>query len=155
MQSFKWQFALRTQCNQFLCFFNFQVFWIEKCKLTNCRWYLSCNNLYRPQLYLYHGIKNKKTSQNYSWCSKMFVSPETGVRCLQTPTASLTCGSGQSHTFPCVHSLLLNDFEFRHSPAPGGAGGLRRTANLGGGGILQRMNGNGQVYMGFVSISVS
>lgn len=92
----------------------------------------------------------------------MFVSPEMSrlllsgkhVRCLQTPTASFMCVSGQTHASPCVCSLVINDFEFCHSPASGDAGGLRRTADLGGGGILQRMNGNGQVYAECVCISV-
>lgn len=59
----------------------------------------------------------------------MFVSPEMGklllsgkyVRCLQTPTASFMCVSGQTHASPC--SLVLNYFEFCHSSTSGGAGG--------------------------------
>lgn len=93
----------------------------------------------------------------------MFVSPEMRrlllsgkyVRCLQTPTAAFMCVSGQTHASPCVCSLVLSDLEFCHSPTSGGAGGLRRTADLGGGEILQRMNGNSQVYVEFVCVSVS
>lgn len=92
----------------------------------------------------------------------MFVSPEMGklllsgkyVRSLQTPTASFMSVSGQTHSSPCACSLVLNDFEFCHSPTCG-AGGLRRTANLGGWETLQRMNGNSQVYVGFGSVLVS
>lgn len=92
----------------------------------------------------------------------MFVSPEMGklllsgkyVRSLQTPTASFMSVSGQTHSSPCACSLVLNDFEFCHSPTCG-AGELRRTANLGGWGTLQRMNGNSQVYVGFGSVLVS
>lgn len=93
----------------------------------------------------------------------MFVSPEMGtlmllgkyVRCLQTPTPSFIWVSGKTHASPCVCSLVLKDFEFCHSPPSSGAGGLRRTAHLGGGGILQKMSGNSQVYVRFVSILVS
>lgn len=68
----------------------------------------------------------------------MFVSRETAklllsgkyVRCLQTPTASFLCVSGQTCASPCACSLVLNDYEFCHSPTSGGAGGLRRTANF-------------------------
>lgn len=92
----------------------------------------------------------------------MFVSPEMGklllsgkyVRCLQTPRASFMSVTGQTHASPCACSIALNHLEFCHSPTSGGAGGVRRTSNLGWG-ILQKMNGSSQVYGEFVSVLVS